>query len=164
MPWPHESAKNLVKVLVLYYSRTGSTQALAEAVKEGVNSIEGAEASLKRVDFATTEDLVTCDAVAFGSPNYFGYIAGLMKDFFDKALIVREKVSGKPAAAFSSGGSSSTPALLILDNMISAFRLEKVVKGVASVGVPTDKDLDACRKLGEALAKAAVKRAKEPRE
>jgi menaquinone-dependent protoporphyrinogen IX oxidase len=72
---------NMVKVLILYYSRTGNVEALARAVAEGVESIEGASAELKRVDFTTVYDLISCDAVAFGSPNYFGYMAGLMKDF-----------------------------------------------------------------------------------
>ncbi|GAH80101.1 unnamed protein product [marine sediment metagenome] len=40
--------------------------------------------------------------------------------------------------------------------MISSFRLEKVADGVVSQGEPDEKDLAACKNLGEALAKAAV--------
>ena len=40
---------------------------------------------MKRVDYATVNDFISCSAIALGSPNYFGYMAGLMKDFFDKA-------------------------------------------------------------------------------
>ena len=152
--------KILVEVLVLYYTRGGRTEALARAVAEGVNSVEGASARIKRVDYATVDDFVSCDAVAFGSPNYFDYMAGLMKDFFDRALSIREKVAGKPAAAFTSGGGSSDSALLSLERMISAFRLNKVAEGVVSSGTPSEEDLSSCRKLGEALAKAAIKRAR----
>jgi multimeric flavodoxin WrbA len=147
----------LVEVLVLYYSRGGRTEALARAVAEGVNSVEGASAKIKRVDYATVDDFISCDAVAFGSPNYFSYMAGLMKDFFDRALSIREKVAGKPAAAFTSGGGSSDSALLSLERMISAFRLNKVAEGIVSSGTPSEEDLSSCRKLGEALAKAALK-------
>jgi len=97
----------LVEVLVLFCSRGGRTQALANAIAEGTRSVEGASAAVKRVDFATVNDFISCDAVAFGSPNYFSYMAGLMKDFFDKALSIRESVTGKPATAFTSGGGSS---------------------------------------------------------
>jgi len=152
--------KILVEVLVLYYTRGGRTEALARAVAEGVNNVEGASARIKRVDYATVDDFVSCDAVAFGSPNYFDYMAGLMKDFFDRALSIREKVAGKPAAAFTSGGGSSDSALLSLERMISAFRLNKVAEGVVSSGTPSEEDLSSCRKLGEALAKAAIKRAR----
>jgi multimeric flavodoxin WrbA len=154
----------LVEVLVLFYSRGGRTQALANAIAEGVKNVGGASAAVKRVDYATVDDFISCDAVAFGSPNYFSYMAGLMKDFFDKALSVREGVTGKPAAAFTSGGGSSDSALLSLERMISSFRLEKVANGVVSQGEPSKEDLAACRKIGEALAKAAAKRAAAPKD
>lgn len=152
----------MVEVLVLYYSRTGRTEALARAVAEGARSVKDVSVSVKRVDYATVHDFVSCDAVAFGSPNYFSYMAGLVKDFFDKALSIREKVTGKPAAAFTSGGGSSNSALLSLERMIASFRLEKVAEGVVSQGVPSEKDLEACKDLGETLANAAVKRAEAP--
>jgi len=154
----------LVEVLVLFYTRGGRTEALANAIAEGVNGVDGASAKLKRVDYATVNDFISCDAVAFGSPNYFSYMAGTMKDFFDRALSIRERVTGKPAAAFTSGGGSSNSALLTLERMISSFRLEKVAEGVVSQGTPTEGDLAECRKLGEALAEAAVKRAEAPKD
>ena len=144
----------MVEVLVLYYSRAGRTETLAKAVAEGVVS-KGGSAKIKRVDYATVDDFICCDAIAFGSPSYFGYMAGLMKDFFDKALSVREKVTGKPAGAFTSGGLASNAALLSLESMIASFRLEKVTSGVFSQGDPSEKDLEACRKLGESLADSA---------
>jgi len=153
----------MVEVLILYYSRSGRTEALAKAVVEGVESVEGASAIVKRVDYATVDDLISCDAVAFGSPNYFSYMAGLMKDFFDKALSIREKVAGKPSVAFTSGGGSSNSALLSLERMISSFRLEKVADGVFSEGEPSRENLEACKKLGETLAKRALERAEVPK-
>lgn len=75
----------MVKVLILYYSRGGNVEALAKAVAEGAKSVEGTIVELKRVDYATVEDFISCDGVSFGTPNYFGYMTGLMKDFFDRA-------------------------------------------------------------------------------
>jgi multimeric flavodoxin WrbA len=154
----------LIEVLILYYSRAGRTETLANSIAEGARTVEDVSVSVKRVDYATVNDLITCDAVAFGSPNYFSYMAGLMKHFFDKALSIREKVTGKPAAAFTSGGGSSNSALLSLENMISSFRLQKVAEGIVSQGAPNENDLAACKKLGEALAKAAIKRAEAPKD
>jgi multimeric flavodoxin WrbA len=155
---------NVVEVLVLYYSRSGRTKALADAVVEGIRSVEGASARVKRVDYATVDDFISCDAVAFGSPNYFSYMSGLMKDFFDKALTIRERVSGKPSAAFTSGGGPSNSALISLEKMISSFRLEKVADGVVSQGEPNEENLTACKKLGESLAKRALERAEMPKD
>ena len=152
----------MVEVLVLYYSRGGRTEAMAKAVAEGAQGVEGVTVLLKRVDYSTIYDFVSCDAVAFGSPNYFGYMAGLVKDFFDRALTIREKVSGKPAAAFTSGGGANDSALLSLERMITSFRLDKVADGVACGGIPSEKDLAACKNMGEKLAKAANSRATPP--
>ena len=154
----------MVKVLVLFYSRTGRTEALARAVAEGVGTLEGASSKVKRVDYATVNDFISCDAVAFGSPNYFSYMAGLMKDFFDRALTIREKVSGKPSVAFTSGGGSSNSALWSLERMISSFRLEKVVDGVVSQGETSEESLRDCKKLGEALARRSLERAEVPKD
>jgi multimeric flavodoxin WrbA len=154
----------LYEVLILYYTRGGRTEALANAIAEGVNGVDGVSAKLKRVDYATVNDFVSCDAIALGSPNYFSYMAGLMKDFFDRALSIRERVTGKPAAAFTSGGGSSNSALLTLERMISSFRLEKVADGIVSQGTPNKPDLAICRKLGEALAEAAINRAEAPKD
>ena len=157
----------MVEVLVLYYSRTGNVEAMAKAVAEGVSSVDGASSKLRRVDYANVDDFISCDAVAFGSPNYFGYMAGVMKDFFDRAWSVREKVSGKLATAFTCGGSSSNAALLSLEKMYSSFKLEKVFEGVVwgtrEQGTLSEQNLTACKKIGEALAKAAIeKEAKVP--
>ena len=52
---------DMVKVSIIYYSRSGRTQALAEAIAEGVARVEGAESSSKRVDYATMYDLVNSE-------------------------------------------------------------------------------------------------------
>lgn len=150
----------MTEVLIIYHSRTGKTEILAKAVAEGVKRVEGATAKILRVEDAKIEDLISCDAVAFGSPNYFGYMSGLMKDFFDRAWSVRDKIYGKPAAAFTSGGGPSNSALLSIERMFDAFRMVKACDGVVSSGTPTTRDLEACRKLGENLAKAAMKKSK----
>jgi len=152
----------MVKILVLYYSRSGNTETLAKAVAEGARSVEGVTVELKRVDYATVEDIVSCDGVAVGSPNYFGYMAGIMKDYFDKAWSVRDKLAGKPYIAFTCGGGSRNTALLSIENVLNAFKMEKVADGIAwglrDHGPPSERDLTPLRKLGEILAKEALKR------
>jgi len=148
----------MVQVLVLYYSTTGNTETLARAVADGARSL--AQVSVKRVDYATVYDLISCDGAAFGSPNYFGYMAGQMKDFFDKAWSVRNNVAGKVAVAFTSGGGASNTALLSIENMMTSFKFEKAADGVFTSRKPTDQDLEKCRELGKKLAEAAIEKAK----
>lgn len=130
----------MTRVLVLYYSRFGSTAALARQVARGVGAVEGAEAVLRTVPpvspatqatlppvpdegapYASLEDLRTCDALALGSPTRFGNMAAPLKHFLDgtSELWLDGALSGKPAAVFTStstqhGGQETTLVSMML--------------------------------------------------
>ena len=74
------------KVLIVYHTQSGNTGAMAKAVAEGAKSVGGTQVVLKLALDTSLEDLLGCDAVAFGSAEYFGYMAGAMKDFFDRTF------------------------------------------------------------------------------
>ena len=71
----------MVKILVVYHSQTGNTRKMAEAVARGAASIEGVIVDLKKAEEAGVEDLLSCDGLAVGSPEYFGYMAGMVQGF-----------------------------------------------------------------------------------
>ena len=122
------------KILILYYSRNGSTAAMAHLIARGVEEVDGAEATLRTVPpvsatceavddeipaegppYATLEDLKSCDGLALGSPTRFGNMAAPMKYFLDQtsSLWMSGALAGKPAGVFSStatlhGGQEST--------------------------------------------------------
>jgi len=41
---------------------------------------------VEKADESGVEDLLSCDAVCFGTPGYFSYMAGMLKDFFDRTF------------------------------------------------------------------------------
>jgi NAD(P)H dehydrogenase (quinone) len=113
-------------ILVLYYSRQGSTAALAENIALGIAAHGRFEARLRTVPpvTATTErtappvpaegavycskaDLADCAALALGSPTRFGNMAAPLKHFLDGTgdLWLSGALAGKPAAVFTSTGS-----------------------------------------------------------
>jgi NAD(P)H dehydrogenase (quinone) len=113
-------------ILVLYYSRTGATEALAREVARGVDAVQGAAARLRTVPavsaqteasapsippegppYASPEDLVECDGLVLGSPTRFGNMSAAMKYFLDgtSAQWLSGKLVGKPAGLFTSTGS-----------------------------------------------------------
>ena len=122
------------EILVLYYSRQGSTAALARQVCRGVEAVEGMQARLRTVPavgttterldppvpdggppYATHEDLVQCCGLVLGSPTRFGNMAAAVKFFLDgtSALWISGSLVGKPAGVFTStqtlhGGQEST--------------------------------------------------------
>ena len=129
---------------------------MAQAFAEGAKSVQGTEVVIKKAFEATLEDLLACDAVAFGSADYFSYIAGALKDFFDRTYYPSQgKVAGKPYAAFATGGGGDT-ALAVLDRLCSSFKFRKAAEGVAAVMSPSSEALAKCKEAGKKLANVAV--------
>lgn len=124
----------MTEVLILYYSRNGSTAELARHVARGVESVAGARARVRTVPavsadseatvpevpasgppFATHDDLRECDGLLLGSPTRFGNMAAPLKYFLDgtSALWLNGALDRKPAGVFTStsslhGGQEST--------------------------------------------------------
>lgn len=113
-------------ILVLYYSRHGSTRKLAELIGQGIDSVPGCEARLRTVPAISTvieatepevplegapyvelSDLQECGALALGSPTRFGNMAAPMKYFLDgtSSQWLSGTLVGKPACVFTSTGS-----------------------------------------------------------
>jgi NAD(P)H dehydrogenase (quinone) len=122
----------MLEILVLYYSRQGSTAALARQVCRGVETVTGVQARLRTVaaigatgavasvpddgpPYARHEDLVECDGLILGSPTRFGNMAAPLKHFLDgtSGLWLGGALADKPAAVFTStqtlhGGQEAT--------------------------------------------------------
>jgi NAD(P)H dehydrogenase (quinone) len=125
----------MANILVVYYSVHGSTAELARTVCRGIESVTGAQATLRTVPavtaaseaappravpadgppYATLDDLATCDALILGSPTRFGNMAAALKYFLDStsSLWLSGALAGKPAAVFTAsqsqhGGQEST--------------------------------------------------------
>lgn len=130
----------MTRILILYYSRHGTTLDMAKQIARGVESVENAEAILRTVPdvspicektaeripldgavYASLEDLKTCDGLVLGSPTHFGNMASPLKYFLDQTtpLWLSGSLIGKPAAVFTStnslhGGQESTLLSMML--------------------------------------------------
>jgi NAD(P)H dehydrogenase (quinone) len=117
----------MATILVLYYSRNGSTLELARQVCRGIESVHGANAMLRTVPAVTTvvqpaasavpeegppyvtaTEWATADGIALGSPTRFGNMAAPLKYFLDgtSASWASGALVGRPAGVFTS---TSTP-------------------------------------------------------
>ena len=143
----------MAEILVLYYSRHGSTAELAAQIARGVNAVDGAEAKVRTVPavsteiaavsdpipesgapYATLEDLQNCDGLILGSPTRFGNMAAPLKYFLDGTASVwmAGQLEGKPAGVFTStnslhGGQETT---------LLTMALPLLHHGMLLVGVP----------------------------
>ncbi len=141
------------KILIVYSSQTGNTERMARAVVEGVEQIEGAVAVLKRAGEATLDDLLDADGLAVGTPENFGYMAGAVKDFFDRTFYpAQDKVFRKPYAVFVSAGNDGTGALAAVERIALGYKFKRVIEPVISRGALKEEVLEQCRELGGVLA------------
>jgi flavorubredoxin len=139
------------KVLIVYCSMSGNTQAAAQAVAKGAESA-GATVVLKASFDAQPADLLQCDAVAFGSYDAFSYMGGGLKDFFDRAFYPTQgQVVDKPYAAFITHGGGGK-AVGSIESLAQSFKLKKVAESVLVKGKPEGQAIADLQALGVKLA------------
>ena len=99
---------NTMKVLIVYDSRTGNTEKMADAIAEGAKDT-GAEVAVKKIGepFPLTL-LADYDGVAFGSPTRYADVTNEMKDFLGHVesyvKLGKMKMKGRKAGVFGSYG------------------------------------------------------------
>ena len=143
----------MAKILIVYHSQSGNTEKMANAVAQGAQSIEGVEVILKKAADATVEDLLSADGMAIGTPENFGYMSGMVKDFFDRTYYAaHEKVFRKPFAVFISAGNDGTGALRAIDRIALGYKFKTVFAPVIAKGKITLEILDQCFELGATIA------------
>ncbi len=128
------------EILVLYYSRHGATEEMAQQVARGIEKTEGMQARIRTVPevsplhdagaksipdrgapYASLADLKECIGLALGSPTRLGNMAAPLKYFLDSTtpLWLSGDLIGKPAAVFTStssphGGQETTLISMML--------------------------------------------------
>jgi NAD(P)H dehydrogenase (quinone) len=151
-----------MQVLVLYYSRSGNTKKLAEAVAEGVASI-GVKAILKTAGEVTKDDFVEAAGVIVGSPVYFGVMAWELKKVFDDFVGVRKKMENKVGAAFATAGHASGGKETTIFSILQCMMIYGMIivgdpisatghYGTACVGAPDKETSENGFKLGARVA------------
>jgi len=162
------------RILLLYDSRGGLTEQLAAAVAAGVRDTAAAELIERRIHEAEAAELLGCDALIIGSPNWSG-MTGRLKEWFDYSGDLWEtgELAGKPGAAFTAGYSRSGGIeatllqllhLLLGHGMIvvglpwsDRMRESGSYYGATAHGSVTDADRAQARALGRRVAELAVR-------
>jgi len=145
------------RILIVYHSQEkGNTRKMAELVAKGCRQVKGVEVELVNVN----EDRVDMDAaeradgLALGSPDYFSYMAGGLKQFFDDLCLADwggRKVKGKPYVAFLTHGGGGS-AIASIEKLAVAMKLQQVAPSVVCKGAPSGEAAEQSIALGKALA------------
>jgi NAD(P)H dehydrogenase (quinone) len=147
-----------MKVLIVYYSMYGHIHQMAQAVAEGVQLVEGAEAVLRQVPetlpddvlakmgaaesrkamahvpVCTVDELAEADAVIFGTPTRFGNMCGQMRQFLDATgqLWAQGALVGKVGSVFASSNTQHGGQ----ESTILSFHITLLHQGFVIVGLP----------------------------
>lgn len=111
----------MAKVLVIYYSRSGTTEKMAKIISESISK-EGIEAEIRKVSEVKADDLLKYDGIVIGSPTYYGTMSWEIKKLLDESVRFHGKLEGKVGGAFSSSanvaGGNETTILNILNALL----------------------------------------------
>lgn len=156
----------MTQILVTYFSATGNTELLADAVIKGVESVSGVKCIVKTVSETTNEDWLAADGIIVGSPTYFGQMASRVKLMFDRTEKVYHQLEGKVGAAFTtSGGAGCGHELTNMSILTAMLVAGMIIQGTTmgphfgpfAVGKPTKTDLEKATAYGIKIAELTQK-------
>lgn len=149
-----------MRTLVAYYSRTGNTKKMAQAIADGVKKA-GLAVDVKKINDIKTKDLLNYHAIIFGSPTYYGQMAAEVKELLDKSVTYHGNLSGKIGGAFTSCGSIAGGAETTIMGILDAFLIHGMIivgesgpyhYGPVSIESPDKDVLQACSTYGNKIA------------
>lgn len=155
----------MAKGLVIYYSRSGNTKAMAKAIADAMEQA-GLPTQCKSVEESKVADLLAADVIVVGSPTYYGRPAAQIAALFDESVSQHGKLDGKIGAAFSSsanigGGNETTICeinnMMLIHGMIIQGDPQGDHYGPVSIGKPDQRVLTQCARRGKRLAELAKK-------
>jgi NAD(P)H dehydrogenase (quinone) len=147
----------MAKILIIYYSKTGNTQKMAQLISDSLKA-SSHQIILKKVEDADPDDLRSADGIIIGSPTYYGGMAGQMKLLLDESVRFHGKLDGKVGAAFSTaaniaGGNETTVLDIINAMLIHGMIIQGDPSGShygpVSIGAPDDRVKKECKRFAE---------------
>ena len=162
------------QIIVVHHSVSGGTRAMVSAFCNGANSAESVVVLTRSAGVATVNDVQRADALVIATPENFGYMAGSVKEFFDRTFYAcmadttplgggsASLVAGRPYSVLVCAGNDGSGAMQSVDRIVTGWRMRKAHPGViarriggeagSSRGGLSDDDLAACSEMGQLFA------------
>ena len=150
----------MAKALLIHYSRSGNTAAMADHIREGLEK-GGLEVTAKTVAETALEELLEYDAIVMGSPTYYGTMAAELKKLLDDSVKYHGKLDGKVGGAFTSSGALAGGNETTIVDILRAMLVHGMVVqgdprsdhyGPVAIGKPDERSQKACLRYGERVA------------
>ena len=140
-------------LLIVYHTGGVKTAQMGAAIERGARGEENVNVVVKRCAEAGPEDVLAADGLILGTPENFGYMSGMMKDFLERVFYPCEgKVSGRPYALFVGAGQDGSGAVASVERIVTGLRLEKKSEPIVGLKELTPEILGKCEQLGATFA------------
>jgi multimeric flavodoxin WrbA len=118
-------------LLIVYHSRTGGAQQMAEAAARGASVEPEVQVRVLPAADAQAVDVLAADGYIFATPENLAALAGSMKEFFDRTYYdVIERINGRPYATLICAGSDGQNAVRQIARIATGWRLREVADPV----------------------------------
>lgn len=108
-------------VLIAYYSQSGHTKTMAQAVEDGAKSVPGVCVLLLSIDQVSAKEVLEADAIVVGSPVYNANVAPAVQEFINSWPFDGRPLKNKLGAAFVTGGGLSIGEELVQLNLLHSM-------------------------------------------
>jgi len=137
------------KIVVVYWSGTGNTEMMAEAVAEGAKG-DDIEVSVLSVGDATVEDIMGAEAVALGCPSMGDEVLeeSEMEPFVES---LKEVMGDKPTVLFGSYGWGNGEWMEDWDEQMTGYGAKLMADSLILNEEPDEEGIEQCKALGKAL-------------
>ena len=140
----------MAKILVLYHSRTGNTEKMAEAIADGAKTIKGLDIELNYL--VSAETLSHFDAILIGVPTYYHDIPANVKVLLEEIAVKKISLKGKIGGVFGSYGWSNEAQERVIEIMRNKFEMQIYEPPLLVKYTPNETDLEKCREFGKRIA------------
>ena len=143
------------RLLIVAHAPSPNTRALARAVRRGAEhpDLDGVDVRFRTARDARPEDVLDADAIILGTTENLAYMAGAMKDFFDRTYYgVIDRKQGLPYALYIRAGSDGTGTRKGVEKIVTGLRWRAVQEPLICRGPWQGAFVDQVEELGLAMA------------
>lgn len=142
-------------ILVVANLPSGNCVKLLDAVVRGASNdaIEGIDVVVREPLSADAADVLVCSGIIVGTTENFGYMSGLIKDFYERIYYpCLEKTEALPCALYVKGGLDGQGAKTSLERIITGLRWKPIRDTLVMKGEFRESFVDQCEELGMQMA------------
>ena len=143
------------KLLIIAHAPSENTQKMLKAAINGAShpDITGINVRCLAPLDTQPEDILSADAIILGTTENFGYMAGLVKDVFDRCYYpCLDKTQGLPFAFYVRAGLDGTGTIRAIESITKGLRWSLVQAPLLCKGTWDEAFLEQCEELGMSIA------------